>query len=171
MSKTILIPTDFTVKSLNLAKIALQKNHGSEEKLHIILVHGIMASTSITELLFYSKSRMLRSLETPEFQASCKLLLGKFDEKIERMTLDLFSGYNQVAFENYLEANQVQEAYIPSTYKLKLVNSSSFDLIPYFTKSKLPLIKVDWEDQSIAAPEVREDELAAIFFTQGQVAH
>lgn len=171
MSKTILIPTDFTVKSLNLAKIALQKNHGSEEKLRIILIHGIMASTSITDLLFYSKSRMLAQLETPEFQASCKLLLGKFDEKIERMTIDLFSGFNQSAFENYLEANHVQEAYIPSNYKLKMVNSSSFDIIPYFTKSKLPLMKVDWEDQSITASEVREDELAAIFFTQGQVAH
>lgn len=171
MSKTILIPTDFTIKSLNLAKIALQKNHDSEEKLRIILIHGIMASTSITELLFYSKSRKLMELETPEFQASCKLLLGKFDEKIEHMTIDLFSGFNQSAFENYLEANQVKEAYIPSTYKLKLPNSSSFDLIPYFTKSKLPLLKVDWEDLYIIPRAEKEDELAELFFTQGQVAH
>jgi DNA polymerase elongation subunit (family B) len=170
MAKTILIPTDFTVRSLNLVKIALQKNYQSQEKLRIILVHGIMAPTSITELLFYSKAKELEELENAEFQASCKLLLGKFDEKIERMTIDLFSGFNQSAFENYLDANRVDEAYIPANYKLKLTSRSSFDLIPFFSKSKLPLTRIDLEGLSSSASEEREDALAALFFTQGQIA-
>src|SRR5690606_5790643 len=111
MARTVLIPTDFTVNSLNIVKVALQKNY-HEDKINLILVHGLMASTSITELLFYSKRKTLCKLETPEFQASCKLLLSKFEDRIERMTVDIFSGINQSAFENYTSANNVEEAFI-----------------------------------------------------------
>ena len=171
MAKTILIPTDFTVRSLNLAKVALQKSLHTEEKVKIILIHGLATSTSITELLFYSKSRVLAELETPEFEASCKLILSKFDEKIELMTIDIFSGFNQAAFDNYLDANQVNEVYIPSNYKMKLSNRSSFDLLPYFSKCKLPTITCDWEDLSISTHEETEDALSTLFFTQGQIAN
>jgi hypothetical protein len=171
MAKTLLIPTDFTVKSLNLVKIALQENQDKSDKLRIILIHGLMAPTSITDLLFFSKSKILAELETPEFQASCKMLIGKFDEKIERMTIDLFSGYNQSAFENYLEGNQVDEVYVPLNYKMKQAHRSSFDLTPFFTKSKLLLRKVDWKNLEVPAHQDRENELAELFFTHGQVAH
>ncbi|MBN7810707.1 hypothetical protein J0A68_07060 [Algoriphagus sp. H41] len=171
MAKTILIPTDFTVKSLNLAKMALQKSLDPQEKIKIILIHGLMASTSITELLFYSKSRVLADLETPEFQASCNLLLSKFDGKIERMTIDIFSGFTQAAFENYLEANRIDEVYLPGNHKLKLASRSSFDLLPFFNKCRLPKIKVDWEDISISSHEDRENAISTLFFTRGQIAH
>lgn len=171
MARTVLIPTDFTVNSLNIAKVALQKSYQDQEKIHLILVHGLMASTSITELLFYSKRNTLSKLETPEFQASCKLLLAKFEDRIERMTVDIFSGINQSAFENYTSANNVEEAFIPVNYKLKLKSSDSFDIIPFFRKSKLNLTEVNWEDFSMPAKERRQDELAAMFFTHGRIAH
>ena len=171
MARTVLIPTDFTVSSLNVAKIALQKNYHDQEKINLILIHGLMASTSITELLFYSKRKQLSKLETPEVKASCKLLLSKFEDKIDRMTVDIFSGLNQSAFENYTSANKVDEVFVPVNYKLKLKNSDSFDLLPFFRKSKLKITEVNWDDVSFATQEEREDELAAMFFTHGQVAH
>jgi hypothetical protein len=131
----------------------------------------MMASTSITELLFYSKRKTLSKLETPEFQASCKLLLSKFEDRIERMTVDIFSGFNQSAFENYTSANNVEEAFIPGNYKLKLKSSDSFDIVPFFRKSKLRLTEVNWEDFSMPANAHHQDELAAMFFTHGRIAH
>ncbi len=171
MLKTILIPTDFTVKSLILAKIALQRNVEKKEKIRLILVHGIWLSSSITELLFYSKSKLLAQLETDDFKASCKLLLGKYEDIIDQMSIDLFSGTSQAAFENYIEANHVQEAFISPNYKSKFKNSSSFNLIPYFTKSKIKLIEVNWDSISPASRESKRDELSALFFNHGQVAH
>ncbi|GAA0879468.1 hypothetical protein GCM10009119_24360 [Algoriphagus jejuensis] len=171
MARTILIPTDFTVTSLNIAKIAMQKSCEHHEKINLILLHGLMASTSITELLFYSKRKVLDKLETPEFHASCKLLLAKFEDKIERMTVDIFSGINQSAFENYTSANRVDEAFIPVNNKLKLKNSDSFDMIPFFRKSKLKITEVKWEDFSLDVQKEYQDQLSAMFFTHGRIAH
>ena len=171
MAKTILIPTDFTVESLNLVKIALQNNSDSDEKLRIILVYGHWTSSSITELLFYSKGKILEKLENDEFKCSCKMLLGRYEEIIEHMSIDIFSGTNQNAFQNYLEGNEVTEAYISNNYKFKLQNNSSFNLIPFFTKSKLTLFEINWDSVSTENIESRNNELSALFFTQGQVAH
>ena len=170
MEKTILIPTDFTVESLNLLKIALQNNSALEEKLRIILVYGQWTSSSITELLFYSKVRMLEKLENAEFKGSCKMLLGRYDRIIEHMSIDIFSGTNQNAFENYLEGNHVTEAYISKNYKFKLQNNNSFNLIPFFTKSKLKLVEINWDTVSTEQTESPKNELSALFFTHGQVA-
>ncbi len=171
MAKTILIPTDFTVESLNLAKIALQNNQDKGEPLRVILVYGQWVSTSINDLLFYSKAKVLEKLESEEFKSSCQMLLGKYENTIEQMSIDIFSGTNQNAFENYLMGNKVTEAYISPNYKFKLKNSSSFDLIPYLNKSKLPLIEVNWDTSTILDQESSKDELSALFFTHGQMAH
>ncbi|MDR7132129.1 hypothetical protein J2X69_004496 [Algoriphagus sp. 4150] len=171
MPKTILIPTDFTVKSLNLAKISLQKALENNEKLTLILIHGYWMPSSISDLLFYSKSKLLDKLETPDFKASCKLLMGKYEQVIEKMTIDIFSGTNQNAFDNYLEANNIQEVYLSKNYKFKFKSSNSFDLTPYFSKSKLNTIEVNWEAIPSVSQESSQDELAALFFNHGQVAH
>lgn len=171
MAKTILIPTDFTVESLNLAKIALQNSLEKGEKLKVILVYGQWVSSSINDLLFYSKAKVLEKLESEEFKASCQILLGKYENTIEQMTIEIFSGRNQNAFENYLLGSKVTEAYIPNNYTFKLKNSSSFDLMPYLTKSKLPLVEVNWDKATIQDHENSKDELSALFFRQGQMAH
>ncbi|RAI89313.1 hypothetical protein [Algoriphagus yeomjeoni] len=171
MAKTILIPTDFTVESLNLVKTALENNTNHSEKLRLILVYGQWASSSITELLFYSKGKVLETLENEEFKCSCEMLLSKYEAIIEHMSIDIFSGNNQNAFENYLEGNKVTEAYIPRNYKFKLKNSNSFNLIPFFTKSKTTLFKVNWHTVSVENAESSKNELSSLFFTHGQVAH
>ena len=168
MSKTILIPTDFSVKSLNLAKTALQKDKG---KLDIILIHGLLLSDSITELLFYSKKKLLAKLETPEFQDSCQLLLSKYEEKINSLTIDVFSWKSQSAFDNYLDANEVKDAYIPVNYEFEFKNPSSFDLIPFFRKANLQLHEVDWHPVEPKIAEKHSNQLAEIFFTHGKIAH
>lgn len=170
MAKTLLIPTDFTVKSLNLLKIALQKNANSEEKLRIILVHGLWMSSSITEMLFLSKKKLLEKLETPDFSASCKMLMGKYEHIIDQLSIDLFSGRNQGAFQNYLEGNKVDEAYLSPSYKFNLKNSSSFDLSPFLRKSEISVKEVNWETTSNTESST-QDELSALFFNHGQVAH
>ncbi|SFU18060.1 hypothetical protein SAMN04489724_4754 [Algoriphagus locisalis] len=171
MAKTILIPTDFTVESLNLAKTALENNSNTTEKLRIILVYGQWTSSSITELLFYSKGQILEVLENEEFKCSCKMLLAKYESIIDQMSIDIFSGTNQNAFENYLEGNKVTEAYIPRNYKLKLKNRNSFNLIPFFTKSKTQLFEVNWNTVSLENSENQKNEISSLFFTHGQIAH
>ncbi len=167
MKKTILIPTDFSVKSLTLVKEALNSNQ--EIDVNIVLVHGIEAPDSISELLFFSKRKLISSLETQEFKSSCKLLQNKYGTQINSFCLDVFTGKNQAAFENYLEGNKIDEAYVPKGYKLKKKHKRSFDITSYFQKSNIQVHEVDIQ----ATPQHQEqesDQVAELFFTHSQTA-
>ncbi|MFN3752723.1 hypothetical protein [Flavobacterium sp.] len=141
MRKTILIPTDFTVNSLNVLKSILVNNQG-KQTFDIILVHGISLSDSIRDLLFYSKTKQIESLTNPEFEEACEVIKNKFDSQISSLRIDLFTGYNLSAFENYLEGNKVAQIFT-SENKSVLSNKNSFDLSRFIDKCSVQVTKID----------------------------
>ncbi len=141
MRKTVLIPTDFTVQSLNILKSVLSSN-ASNVKLDIILLHGLSLSDSIRDLLFSSKYQQIESLTTPEFEEACEVIKNKFDSQISSLRVDLFTGYNVAAFNNYLEGNRVVDIYV-SDKKPVFTNKKSFDLSRFIEKSSANVITVD----------------------------
>ena len=141
MRKTVLIPTDFTVQSLNILKSVLSTNP-STIKLDIILLHGLTLNDSIRDLLFSSKHQQIESLTTPEFDEACEVIKNKFDSQISSLRVDLFTGYNVSAFINYLEGNRVVEIYV-SNNKPVFTNKKSFDLSRFIEKSAVNVITVD----------------------------
>jgi hypothetical protein len=141
MRKTILIPTDFTVNSLNVLKSILVNNQG-KQTFDILLVHGISLSDSIRDLLFYSKAKQVESLTNPEFEEACEVIKNKFDSQISSLRIDLFTGYNLSAFENYLEGNKVEQIFT-SDSKSVLSNKNSFDLSRFIDKCSVQVTKID----------------------------
>lgn len=141
MKKTVLIPTDFTVQSLNILKSVLSTNE-SNVTLDIILLHGLTLSDSIRDLLFSTKYQQIESLTTPEFEEACEVIKNKFDSQISSLRIDLFTGYNVSAFNNYLEGNRVVEIYV-SDNKPVFTNKKSFDLSRFIEKSSANVITVD----------------------------
>ncbi len=141
MRKTVLIPTDFTVQSLNILKSVLSTNP-STIKLDIILLHGLTLNDSIRDLLFSSKHQQIESLTTPEFDEACEVIKNKFDSQISSLRVDLFTGYNVSAFNNYLEGNRVVDIYV-SDKKPVFTNKKSFDLSRFIEKSSTNVITVD----------------------------
>ncbi|GEC78385.1 hypothetical protein [Flavobacterium aquatile] len=141
MRKTVLIPTDFTVQSLNILKSVLSTNE-SNVKLDIILLHGLSLNDSIRDLLFSSKYQQIESLTTPEFEEACEVIKNKFDSQISSLRIDLFTGYNVAAFNNYLEGNRVVDIYV-SDKKPVFTNKKSFDLSRFIEKSSANVITVD----------------------------
>lgn len=141
MRKTVLIPTDFTVQSLNVLKSVLSTN-ASNIKLDIILLHGLSLSDSIRDLLFSSKYQQIESLTTPEFEEACEVIKNKFDSQISSLRIDLFTGYNVAAFNNYLEGNRVADIYV-SDKKPVFTNKKSFDLSRFIEKSAANVVTVD----------------------------
>lgn len=135
--KKILVPTDFTIDSLSLLKNALENN--PNEKLDILLVHGVSLSTSITDLLFFKKHQFISSLESPEFCEAKDIIKNKFASNINSLVSDIFIGFTTNAFENYVEGNKIEEAYIPNNYTLKTASKKSIDILP-FIKKTIPLV-------------------------------
>ncbi|MEA1785685.1 hypothetical protein U1E44_06260 [Arenibacter sp. GZD96] len=135
--KKILVPTDFTVESLSILKKALENN--PNEKLDILLVHGVSFSNAITDLLFFRRHQYIASLENNEFCEANDILKNKFASNINSLVSDVFIGYNLNAFKNYVEGNKIEEAYIPANYNLKKANKDSQDILPYIKKA-IPLV-------------------------------
>jgi hypothetical protein len=160
MRRTILIPTDFTIESLNVLKNVLNKK--DEEVVYdIIFLHGLHLSGSITDFLFFSKAKRIESLTNREFEDACLIIKNKYSKKINSMRKDIFTGFTQSAFNNYIEANKVDQAYVCSNYELNLEKKQSFDLLPFIKKSDLTINEVELNFDS-GLPE--KGKLAQIFY-------
>jgi hypothetical protein len=163
--KTILIPTDFTIESLNTVKGVFKKNDNGEQ-VNLILLHAVFLSDSITDRLFYSKEKHLLTLQSEKFREACQVLLNTYASRVNSFRIELFSGFTKQAFANFLEANEVNELVIPGTYTLKLASPRSFDPIPYFKKCSLPITVIHWQE-SYCLPE--KDRVAELFLMTNHV--
>lgn len=161
MRKTILIPTDFTVQSLNTLKAVLSSNT-SNTTLDIILLHGLTLSDSIRDLLFFSKMKHIDSLTNTAFEEACEVLCNTFDSHINSFKIDLFTGYNQTAFNSYIQANKVEQIYI-SDRKQSQPDRSSFDLSVFIKKSQAVVISINTETSASAQ---EKGKIAEVFINQ-----
>ncbi|NBA88721.1 hypothetical protein GVN16_23305 [Emticicia sp. CRIBPO] len=160
MIKNILIPTDFTVESLNLVKSFLRQKK-DDFTCNIILLHGTSMSDSITDLLFFSKSRFIDSLSNKAFDEACDIIRNKYDSQVNIIKKDIFTGKTQAAFDHFIVANKIVEAYIPAEYVSSKVNQNGIDIIPFIKKSSLNVREVKWRSAE-AVPE--KGKLAEVFF-------
>lgn len=162
MTKKIIIPTDFSIDSLNIIKSVIGRSDPSISY-DIILLHGVHLSDSISELLFFSKENCIASLSNEEFNEACLVIKNKYDSQIRSIRKDIFTGSNQAAFENYLDANKVEIAFIPSHPVYQFNDKRSFDLIPYMVKSSLPVEEVTFASER-SIPE--KGSLVEVFFNR-----
>ncbi len=149
MKKTILIPIDFRVASLNTLKLALEPY--SEDTIEVILLHAEYLNDSITELLFYTPKKIVSSYMTNEFKEALEIIRNRFEGKIKYINIELFHGYNTNAMRNFLEANHVDEIYIAKNYQLKQTKNA-FDPTPLLKKSNYNVIEVTIEHDFEKAP-------------------
>ncbi len=139
MSKTILVPIDFRVASLNTLKIALEPY--SEEPIKVILMYAESLDDSITELLFYRSPKSISANITPEFKDALEIIMNRFEGKLQQISIEVFHGYNQSALSTFLESNKVDEIYVPKNYQLK-TPKKAFNPIPLLRKSNYALNEV-----------------------------
>lgn len=161
MKKTILIPTDFTVQSLNVLKAVLNQNNTKQEY-DVILLHGFNSTDSIRDLLFFSKPQQIASLMNTEFEEAYEVIRNKFDSQINSLKIDLFSGYNSSAFNTYMEANGVSEIFT-SDRKPKFAHKNSFDLARFINKSRINTTIIESVSKS-SVPE--RGKIAEVFMNQ-----
>lgn len=160
MKKTILIPTDFTIESLNVLKTFLN-NADKECKYDIILLHGAFLNDSITDLLYFSKRKQIKNFSNSQFDEAFLVIKNKHESMINSIRKEVFFGLNQNAFNNFVEGNKIEEAYIPAHRMMHLRNKKSFDLIPYVLKSG---IKVHEISTYVEAPIPEKGKVAEVFF-------
>lgn len=162
MKKKLLIPTDFTIESLNVVKSVLNER-SYEWCYHIILLHGVRLSDSITDMLFYSKAKMRESMSSHSFEEACGVIKNKYASGIASMVVDFFTGTTQAAFDSYILANRIDEIYMPRRYELRRRNKQSIDILPYIHKCGKPVRAVEW-NMEVVLPE--KGKLAEVFYNE-----
>ena len=157
MPKTILIPIDFSIESLNTLKYALEQH--KQEKIVVVLMFAQTMSTSITELLFYSPGKIIRELSTPRFKDAIDILKNTYESSILSLRIELFHGANKNAFLNFYEGNAIDLIYLPQQYIFSTKNNG-FDPIPIIKKSKVPYQELNWNTEKRKG---NSDELNQLF--------
>ncbi len=134
MTKTILIATDYSLESLNILKKVLREKDASEDQnqYNILLVSGYDMGDSIRDLLFTTKSTIFNKLRPVEFCEAYEIIKNKYPHLINKIVCDIFTGSFQRTFNNYVKAENIEEAYYSPSIRSK--GKGKFDLIPYIKK-------------------------------------
>ncbi len=157
MHKTILVPVDFSIESLNTLKLALQKESGN--KINVILMYADDLSTSITDLLFYSPSKQIKKLTNQEFNEALSIIKNRYESLIHAIRIQLFHGKTKSAFNTFAEANKVDMVYLPKYYKLAPLDNG-YDAIPLIKKSKFSFQEIEWNGNNYSFDT---NQMSAIF--------
>jgi hypothetical protein len=144
MAKTILVPTDFSISSLNMVKSALERHQG--HPLIVIFGVGVNLPDGIVDKLFFSRYQLVQGLIPKEFDEACQIVRKRYASAIRDMRVEAFSGFTQAAFQNFIDGNQIEEIYFP-TSPLTLT-PDTFDLLSFVRNARLPKVSVSIREES-----------------------
>ncbi|WP_228237582.1 hypothetical protein [Allomuricauda sp. M10] len=161
-TKKVLIPTDFSVKSLELVRKTVEDN--KNVLLEIVLLHGMHLSNSITDLLFFSKSRMIKELQTEEFTEATNVLKNKYPIKLNSLYVDLITSKSKAYFLNYLEAANIDEIVVPQKGFLDFKKAKGFDTLSLLDTCGIPCAYINF-DEEMEGVEVGKAQFANVFLT------
>lgn len=137
MTRNILIPTDFTIRSLKLVNAAVQEFGNCP--LHITLVHATEPDDSISGLLMLHKRQPLHQLYTEEFREACEVLKNKFASSVKSIKVELYYGSGRGYCRNFLEARKIDAVLLPEDFTLGMPSRYSRDIQPDLKKSGYPV--------------------------------
>lgn len=144
MEKTIVIPTDLKVESLNLLKHALAN---TTEKVHVILLYAENISNSIQDLLFYSSAKIIAKSSSPAFHEGLAIVKNRYETLIGSIRIEVLHSDSLHVFKRFAEANNITQAIIPRHYDLAK-GKNSFNIISIIKKSGVLYTEITWETKA-----------------------
>ena len=147
--KNILIPTDFSIKSLKLAGAAVRRYES--ERLNIILVHALEADNSISALLSLNKKAQMNALYSDEFMEACEIVRNKYQSSINNIKVEFYQGSTNAYLRNFLDARSIDAIMIAKDYEPSMPSSSSYDMRSILEKTKYTI-----HYENIAVRKTRE---------------
>lgn len=135
----VLIPTDFTQHSLQLAAQALESLNVSP--VNIVLFHAFEQPQTEFGLLAPARPRPFANLVTEDLRQACKQFKDKHHQKVQKIYFRFLEGETAPLFRNFIDANEIDLIYCPENYMPVKVNKHSIDPRPLFKKAGVPVIK------------------------------
>lgn len=149
--KNVIIPTDFSIKSLKLIHAAVSRF--GTESLNITLVHALTPDSSISGLLMLTKRLDVSKLLSEEFNAACEVIRNKYGAAIHKLKVECYYGTSGQYMRNFLEARKVDAIILPSDYVYKHAVKASTDIVPELAGSGYPLFYESIRSESVQVTE------------------
>lgn len=136
--RNVLIPTDFTMESLQLATKALDAL--DQQPTNIILFHAFDINCQSPELLGSSRRLPYAELLTDEFRNGCRRLKTTYGRFLKEVNIRHMYGSTVSVFRNFVEANDIDLIICPNDYVFSKVSSGSINPEKLFRKSGVPVV-------------------------------
>lgn len=135
--KHVLIPTDFTIKSLKIVNAAVAQFKG--ETLKIYLVHALAADSSMTNLVFFKRRSKNLFSKSDSFLEACEMLKNKYGSAISNIHIDFYFGQSNIYKRNFLEARSIDTILLPLNYQFEKCYSDSRDPFEVWQQKFVPV--------------------------------
>ncbi|WP_159023255.1 hypothetical protein [Formosa sp. L2A11] len=137
--KTVLIPTDFSEKSLQLIKNAVL--HYPEESIKLVLATGYKTST----VNCYTKSKLISIISDKQFHNLLSDIKLEHGSKISNVKIDLYTGKTNEDFKSFLETHRIEAAIIPKNKLTQFPNNKCFNICDLIHSFSPNVSRVDYE--------------------------
>lgn len=141
--KHILIPTDFSAKSLEL--IRFTANVFADEEIKVTLLHILRMPEGISDLLLLPRHGKHYRLVTDEFRKGYEDLQKVYRQTIKRLHVEFLYGDTNALFRNFLFAQHIDAIVYPENYQFLKPSKDSVDPKALIRKSGCPVLTNVWE--------------------------
>ncbi|BAV04150.1 hypothetical protein SAMN05421788_104116 [Filimonas lacunae] len=155
--KNIVIPTDFTVHSLDIIVATVEKYKA--EQLNILLMHGLTMPDSLSDLLLFGRNNDRYKLITKEFENACMIIKNRYASVITNISIRFMHGNTRHAFRNFLHANTIDLIVYPADYVLQKACNNSIDISGLLTYAKCDIDRVALQPQPGDVKQIRMADL------------
>lgn len=135
----ILIPTDLTAASLQLAERAIQVLE--PRNANIILFHAFDLPYSEFELLVPGRRKPYADAMNDGFRQACKQLKDQNLKAVQKVFFKYMEGGTSRLFRNFVDSNEIDLIVCPDDYCFTKIHSLSVDPRPMFRKSGIRVIR------------------------------
>lgn len=136
--KHILIPTDFTVASLQPIH-AVVKCYCPDNQLKISLLHLLESPSGIQDLLTKPANGILKKIVTEEFKTACQVLQTKYSSGIADIDIMIKYGTTASYLRNLLEGHKIDALWIAESFTFKRPSKQSVDIYRLVKKLRFPV--------------------------------
>jgi len=141
--RRILIPTDFTIDSLQLVEYAIL--NFPDTKLDIVLIAGYRLPDTRWGITHFSEREQIREQLSDKFKDAKRRIVLEHKKNIETVSFELFTGVNSFAFQNFLEQMNSVDAVVPKKKALHCPNNKWFDTTEFIKNNVKNVIEAPVE--------------------------
>ena len=144
--KTIIIPSDFSIESIQVAETIVRN---AKEEVRILFIHMFHVADDIQDLLFSNYRKKEYEFVSDEFRHECDMLKNVYTGRLKSITVEFFYGSKLAVFKNFLDYNNADFIAYSKRYGMPKLGKSSIDALPVIQKCGLPLIDADEINNSV----------------------